>query len=98
MGEIASRTPARGVPTIHEVVPARGRPQGHANKRRVNAGTRPPPHPKDVRKGAPNRRQVSVLCGGSAPPQGDRKGPIPSSSPHPPLQRLRRKMSGSVSL
>src|SRR5436190_6075542 len=27
---------------------------------------------------------------GSAPPQGDRKGPIPSSSPHPPLQRLRR--------
>jgi len=25
--------------------------------------------------GLPNRRQVSVLCGGSAQPQGDRKGP-----------------------
>jgi hypothetical protein len=34
-------------------------------------------------------RGIKLACcaGGSAPPQGDRKGPIPSSSPHPPLQR-----------
>src|SRR6266487_3531877 len=32
---------------------------------------------------------VKLVCcaGGSAPPQGDRKGPILSSSPLPPLQR-----------